>query len=281
LNSKDSGAVGRVELVETSSTGTLADLNIRSLNPPDTDFTKLDASISVNGLAITRSTNTVSDAIAGVTLNLKKAGTTTIGVTQSADIENKLRGFVIAYNAVQDFINSQYKKDSDNKPTGVLAADSTLRNIQQQIRDALNAVSSDNGGAFRSLTDIGITKDANGVLNLDSAAFNDKLQNSPDNVKALLFGKTSADQGIFQKFNAASKGMSDNISGSVQNAITGYESSVTTLNSNIAHRLDALNRLKDSLTRQFSVADAAIGQLNGQGTALSDIMKSLQKSSGA
>ncbi|MFM9904732.1 MAG: flagellar filament capping protein FliD [Pyrinomonadaceae bacterium] len=279
LSSKDSGATGRVELVETSSTGTLTDLNIRSLNPPDGDFTKLDAALTVNGLGITRSTNTVSDAVSGVTLNLRKIGSTAIGVTQSTDIENKLRGFILAYNAIQDFTTAQYKKDSNNRPTGVLAGDSTLRNVQQQLRDATRAISSDNGGTLTSLSELGITKDANGNLTLDSAAFNEKLKNNPDDVKALLYGKTSTQEGLFQKLNNVSKGLSDNITGSVQNAITGYQSSIKSLNSRISDNLAALTRLKDTLTNQFSAADAAIGQLNGQGTALTNIIKSLQTSS--
>ncbi|MEQ1604144.1 MAG: flagellar filament capping protein FliD [Pyrinomonadaceae bacterium] len=275
LNSKDTGATGRVELVETSATGTLTDLNIRSLNPPDADFAKLDAQLTINGLAITRSTNTVSDAVAGVTLNLKKVGSTTVGVTQSTDIENKLRGFITAYNTIQDAIANQYKKDGQNRPTGVLAGDSTLRNVQRQLRDATTSLSLDNGGTFTALTDLGITKDANGNLALDSVAFNEKLKNNPDDVKALLFGAADAQEGLFETFNTVSKNLSDSITGSVQNAIKGYQSSVTGLNARISDRLAALQLLKTTLTNRFSVADAAIGQLNGQGTALTNIITSL------
>lgn len=275
LSSKDTGAVGRVELVETTATGTLTDLNVRSLNPPDGDFTKLDASLTITGLTITRSTNTVSDAVSGVTLSLKKTGSTGVNVTQSTDIENKLRAFVAAYNTIQDAIASQYKKDSKDRPTGVLAGDSTLRNVQRQLRDATSAISSDNGGAFTALTDLGITKDADGKLTLDSGVFNEKLKNNPDDVKALLFGSTDVKEGLFEKFTTVSKSLSDSITGSVQNAITGYQSSVTSLNKRIADRLEALQSLKATLTKQFSVTDAAIGQLNGQGTALTNIMTSL------
>jgi flagellar hook-associated protein 2 len=279
LNSKDPGAAGRIELVETSSTGTVTDLNIRSLNPPDGDFAKLDAALTVNGLSITRSTNTISDAVTGVTLNLRKTGASNVGVTQSTEIENKLRTFVLAYNAVQDFAANQYKKDTKNRPTGILAGDSTLRNIQQQLRDASGTISLDNGGTLKSLTSIGVTKADNGTLTLDSVAFNEMLKSSPDDVKALLFGKDGGHDGIFQKFTTSSKGFSDSVTGTVQNAINGYTSSVKSLNENITNRMATLARLKTSLTRQFSIADAAIGQLSGQGSALGNIMKSLQASS--
>lgn len=278
LNSKDSGAAGRVELVETTATGTLADLNIRSLNPPDGDFAKLDSQVTINGLTISRATNSISDAIGGVTLNLKKIGASTVGVGQSTDIENKLRGFITAYNAIQEAIASQYKKDGSNRPTGVLAGDTTLRSVQRQLRDATNSLASANGGSFEALSDLGISKSETGMLTLDPAAFAEKLKNNPDSVKAFLYGATDAQEGFFEKFTTVAKGLSDNITGSVQTAITGYQSSITNLNARIADRLAALARLKESLTKQFSITDSAIGQLNSQGTALTNIMTSLTNS---
>jgi flagellar hook-associated protein 2 len=276
LSSKETGASGRVELVETTSTGTLTDLNIRSLNPPDNDFSKLDASLSLNGLTISRSTNSISDAVTGVTFNLKKTGSSTIGVTQSSEIENKLRTFINAYNGIQEVVASQYKKDSRDRPTGILAGDPTLRTVQRELRDSLSAESADNGGTFTSLTEIGITRDNDGKLSLDSGVFNEKLKSNPDDVKALLFGKTEDDKGIFQKFQTASAGLSDSVTGSVQTAIKGYESSLKNLNGTIAQRLESINQLRTSLIKQFSVADSLIGQLNGQGTALNSVIKSLE-----
>lgn len=279
LSSKEFGASGRVELIETTATDTLTDLNIRSLNPPDGDSAKLDASLTVNGLNITRSTNTISDAVAGVTLNLKKTGAATVGVSQSTDLDNKLRGFINAYNAIQEIAASQYKKDAKQRPTGILAGDPTLRNVQQQLRDTVGASSEDNGGALSSLTQLGITRGSDGKLALDSATFNEKLKTNPDDVKALLFGKTENDTGLFQKVFKISTGISDSINGSVQTAINGYQSSLSSLNNTIANRQEALSRLKDSLSKKFSVADAAIGQLNGQQSSLNNIIKSYQTSS--
>lgn len=279
LSSKDTGAVGRVELVETSATGTLTDLNLRSINPPDSDFTKLDAALTVNGLPIARPTNSISDAVSGLTLNLKKTGAATVGVTQSTDIENKLRGFVNAYNAIQEIASSQYKKDAKNRPTGILAGDPTLRNVMQQLREAVGSEISDNGGAFKDLTSIGITRGDDGKLTLDSTVFNDKLKSNPDDVKALLYGKTENEKGLFQKFHTVSNGLSDTVTGSVQTAINGFQSSLNNLNDTIAKRTEAIDKLRTSLIKQFSIADAAIGQLNSQSSALGNIIKSLQKSS--
>lgn len=278
LTSNATGASGRVELVETSNTGTGTDLDLGSLNPPDEDFTKLDAAFSVNGLNITRSTNNISDAIAGVTLTLKKTGSASIGVIQSTDIEDKLKEFVTAYNAVQDFVAGQYKKDAKDRPSGILAGDSTLRNVQQQLRVISNTAAENNGGSFNSLSQIGVKTTDDGHLELDSALLGDKLKNNYEDVRSLIVGKTAGQTGVFQSSYTVSSSLSDNITGSVQTAINGFQSSVKSLNNTIANRSEALNRLRDSLTRQFAAADAAIGQLNGQSTSLSNLIKSLSGS---
>ena len=275
LSSSETGASGRVELVETSATGTGADLNFRSLNPPDGDFTKLDAAFTINGLSLTRPKNSISDAVTGVTLTLKKPGATSVTVSQSTDVENKLRGFINAYNAVQDFAAAQYQKDAKERPTGILAGDSTLRSVQQQLRNITNTRSGDNGGIFDSLSQIGVTTTKDGHLEFDSSVLNEKLKANPEDVQALLSGKTGQ-KGIFQNAKEILSGLSDSVKGSVQNSITGYQNSVKSLNDSISNRLEAINRLRDSLTRQFAVADAAIGQLNSQGTALTSIVKSLE-----
>lgn len=275
LNSTETGARGRVELVETSATGTAADLNLRSLNPPDNDFTKLDAAFSINGLTIYRPTNEVADAVSGLTISLKKVGSTSVEITRSEDVAEKLEAFVTAYNAIQDFISEQYKKDKDNRPTGVLAGEAILRGVQKQVGAIAGISSNDNGGQLTSLTQIGITVERNGKLKFDKEVLNERLAANPDDVRALLYGKTTAETGIFQDAYSISNGLSDNIRGSVQTAINGYEATVKNLNVTIEKRTANLNSMRDILTRQFAAADAAIGQLNGQGTALTNFIRTL------
>ncbi len=276
LTSDETGSSGRVELVETTSTGTLADINLSSVNPSDGDFSKLDAQFSINNLAITRSSNSVTDAIAGVNFSLKDVGSTSITVTQSTDIENKLRSFVLAYNTIQGAINSQYQTDEQGRPTGVLAGDSTLRSVQRQLRDSIRTISDDNGGSLSGLSEIGISVQEDGTLELDTSVLNERLSENTEDVRSLLFGATESDTGIFQQIESITKGLGDDITGTVQTAISGYQTSVESINKTIESRLENISRLRDSLTRQFAAADAAIAQLNGQGTALTNIIKSLE-----
>lgn len=281
LNSSATGAAGRVQLVETTATGTGTDIALASLNPPGAinDFSDLDASFSINGLALTRSTNTITDAVDGVTFNLKAAGSSTVVVSASTnEIEVSLRNFINAYNDVQDFFASQYVKGSDGKYTGALAGDVTAQNIQKQLRDAVGASSTSNGGDFENLTQLGVGRDANGKLKLDSTVLSDALADSLSDVKALLAGATEDDTGLAHSIYDTYYSLSDTISGTVQTVITGYATSIKNIDNSVTEQLARLSTLKDSLTRQFAAVDAAINGLNNQNTALTNILTSFTKS---
>ena len=279
LNSTATGAAGRVELVETSATGTAADLNLTAVNPPGatTDFSTLDASFSLDGLALTRSSNTFSDVVRGLSISLKGSGSTALTVTsKTSDLNDKLNSFVTAYNDVQSFIAEQYTKDAQGRPTGVLAGDATLRTVQRQVRDALSANAGNNGGAFKNLTELGLSRDEAGVLSLDATVLNKKLSDNLGDVQALLAGQSASYTGIAGSLHAAYDKLSDDVTGVVKTAINGYQDSIKRTEKTIADQLARLNNLRQSLNRQFSLADAAIGQLNGQSTQLTAILDALK-----
>lgn len=273
LNSTDTGSAGRIEVVETSATGTLTALNLRNLNTPQGSFSELNAEIKIGGLTVNRSTNTISDAIAGVTLNLKEVGTTKISISNdTAVLKGKIAAFVDAFNGVQDFINTQFKADDKGRPTGALAGDSTLKLAQQELRSVVNKVSSNNGGALKNLTQLGIGRDSSGKLTLDQSIINEQLNNSVADVQALLSGKEATQTGLAKELTS----VGENLQTSITQAIAGFDSSIKSIDKTIVAQQERLEAFRASLTRQFSIVDAAIGQLNGQGTALSNVIKSLQ-----
>ena len=206
---------------------------------------------------------------------MQKAGLATVNVTQASDIADGLQTFVNAYNNVQSFITAQYKQDGNGKATGVLAGDSTLRLVQRQLRDTLNSLSTTNGGALTQLSDIGISRTTDDVLKLDTVVLSSKLKSNLSDVKSLLSGATDA-TGLFNSINTSFSNLSDNVTGVVQTAINGYQSSIKTLSKSIADQTARISALKTSLTLQFAKVDAAIGQMNGQGTALTSIINSLK-----
>jgi flagellar hook-associated protein 2 len=129
-----------------------------------------NASLTVNGIAIASSTNTISEAIQGVTLTLKNTTTTatTLAVERdTAAIKTAASGFVDAYNALNSQIKSRSAYGSTAKNSGALAGDGTLRLLQEQLRAVFNTPAS--GGTLTSLAEVGIAFQKDGSLALDSS----------------------------------------------------------------------------------------------------------------
>lgn len=280
LNTTATGAAERIQLVETPpSPPAKTSLALTTLNQgvTPTDYSSLDASLTVNNLPITRSTNTISDVVPGLTFNIKGAGSSTVSVISNpSPFADKVSAFVDAYNAVQDFVAAQYKLDEKGRPSGPLVGDPTLRSVQQQLRAALQGVSKANGGALTNLTDVGFGRDSSGKITLDKSLLDQKLNSNFSDVQALFSGKAAAQTGLANSILSVTKALSDSITGTVVSAINGTTTSIASIDKSISQYNYRLDALRQSLTRQFAQVDSAINQLNGQGTSLTAVIKSLE-----
>lgn len=158
-----------------------------------------DAQILVNGITnITSTTNSVTTAIPGLTLNLNSADpNSTIAVTVSEDnsiAEKAVQEFVEQYNAVQDFITGKLSYDKDTKVAGDLFGDPMLQGIQSKLRGMMGGMFSNPSGEYNTLKEVGIStsnvnygKDA--TLSFNTAKFNEALAKDRQSV-ANLFGAT-------------------------------------------------------------------------------------------
>ncbi len=160
-----------------------------------------DAALIINGLAISRDSNTVTGAIEGVTLDLQTADVgnpVTLEIEQNrSEITASINAFVGAYNDLRNNIDSLTAYNPDTQTGSVLIGDFTVRSIENQIRGIVFGSVSGLGGNVRSLVDIGITTNANGTLDVDDAKLEDALDNFADEVEALftLNGRTT-DSGV-------------------------------------------------------------------------------------
>lgn len=160
-----------------------------------------DAALTINGLDITRDTNSISGAINGVTLDLLKADVGNIvnlDVKENRDeVTASITGFVEAYNELNDNIKSLTAYDPESGAGSALIGDFTVRSVSSQIRSILFGSISGLQGDIKSLVDIGITTNSSGKLNVDSTKLKDALLNNASEVQALfsLQGKTT-DPGI-------------------------------------------------------------------------------------
>ncbi|MEO8848016.1 MAG: flagellar filament capping protein FliD [Casimicrobiaceae bacterium] len=147
-----------------------------------------DAALTIDGLAITRPTNTISDVIPGVSLTLKSTTAAPTSLTVSANtggVSTSVASFVAAYNGVVSTLTALTKYDASTKTASVLTGDSTVRLIQNQLRTLIGG-SLGNGGRYDTLSQIGVSFQADGTLKLDGTVLQTAL-NTDSTAVAQLF----------------------------------------------------------------------------------------------
>ncbi|HYF90255.1 flagellar filament capping protein FliD [Azospirillum sp.] len=151
-----------------------------------------DAIVEIDGVTVTRRSNTIDDAIDGVTLNLYSASPdTAVSMEISTDlssIKSAITDFVDAYNAYREFVLTQQSTTSDGEASedATLFADSLLRQITQSVSSALNTSITADDGTVLSLASLGITFDGSNNLELDEDTLNSILTSDVDAVQQLL-----------------------------------------------------------------------------------------------
>jgi len=162
-----------------------------------------DATLSVDGLQVTSTDNTVEDVIAGVTLNLLKAdsGTTiTLNVERDIDaIMENIQSFVDSYNDIASYIHQQQSYDEEEEKTGgVLFGDSTLSSVKSDLTSTLLqtvwGVSSD----FSILGLVGINLDKEGQLSIDTDTLRGYLETNFNDIKLLFAANGTTDTGTLK-----------------------------------------------------------------------------------
>jgi len=148
-----------------------------------------DAQLTVNGISISRSTNTVDNVINGVTLNLSGTGTSQVNVSQDTGAAaDKVQAFVDKYNAIVSTVQQLTKYDPTQQSGSVLTGDPTVTSMMSQLRQTLGQIVPGlSGSSVRSLADAGVTTDPNsGQLKFDRTKFVDQLTKHPRDVEALF-----------------------------------------------------------------------------------------------
>jgi len=231
-----------------------------------------DAVIRVDSQTVTRVSNSFSDVISGVTFNLSSAqpGTTeTLTVTTDTDsIKDDIDSFVTNYNTLVGVMKGLSNFDQSTLVAGPLNGDSVVRGLQNSLRQALSSTVS--GGAFSSLSEIGITLDDSGSLTLNDSVLDDKLANELTDVKQLF---TSA-SGVAQNFTTAISGYIED-EGILDSRSEGLQSRLDSIDD----KREALDRrmiaLESRLNAQFTAMDILVSQLQATGTFLTQQLASL------
>ena len=193
FTSTDSGTANTLKI--TSSAAALNSFTYdpaAGSNPLSQIQAASDAKIIVNGLTITKSSNVITDAISGVTLNLLQAETTAgttsnLSVTRDTDsITTALQTFVKTYNDTAKAFASATAYDATNKTASTLTGDATARSIVAQMRSLLGSTLQHAGGGLKNLSDAGISFQSDGTLKLDTTKLNKVLNDSSKDLASLF-----------------------------------------------------------------------------------------------
>lgn len=151
------------------------------------------AALTVNGIAVSSTSNTVSESIQGVTLNLAKLGASTLAVARNAaSVESGVNTFVKAYNDLQATLKSLTGYNAATKQGGPLLGDSTARTIQEQVRKMLSTSLAGVDGGLTTLSQIGVAFQKDATLALDATKLKTALTSNFNDIGKLFASIGSA-----------------------------------------------------------------------------------------
>jgi len=186
-------AVSVVEDTDPTVAG-LSDLdyNVGSANLIQTRAAS-DAEFTVNGFGVSSASNTVDDAIDGVTLTLRQVTEQTAVISVSEDragVTSAVNKFIDGYNGYIKTLGALTDYSQEANTRGPLQGDFSARSVSNRVRAELNFPTDGITGDYRTLAAIGITTNADGSLKLDSAKLNEALDADPAAVEALFADST-------------------------------------------------------------------------------------------
>ena len=228
-----------------------------------------DAVVRVDGREFTRTSNTITDAINGVTLSLANAEPgSTIDVAIERDVKGStasVKKFVDAFNGIREFLDQQREADSP------LYGNSTLRSVVDTFNSALRTKVSSNS-RYSSLAVTGLPLDRFGKLTFDTAKFATALSERPAEIEA-LFGYA----GVGTAFVTATDNATRFGVGSISTQVTNLDSSTARLRTRETAARAKLETRRERLVADFTRMEEALGRLKSQSGALLGNSKDVEK----
>lgn len=169
--------------------------------------TAQNANFKVNGVSVSKTSNTVSDVIQGITLNLSKVTTSPATLTiarDTASISSSISGFVKAYNDLAGTLKNLSAYDAASKTGAILQGDSTVRSLQAQLRSMLSTAVTGTSGALTTLSDVGVSFQKDGTLALNQTKLDSAIANNFSDIAGLFASVGKASDSLVGFSSAAS-----------------------------------------------------------------------------
>jgi flagellar hook-associated protein 2 len=231
------------------------------------------------GNPITRNSNTVSDLISGVTIELKNVYNT--GTTAQDPVSLSIsQNSNTAYNAINDFVGkfnslisnlkiktapADVENDEIKSPAGVLYGDSFFTRMKTEMQLQVTDIVSGVTGQYNSLSAIGITINSSGELAIDSGKLNSVLGSNMNDVKDLF---TRSNAGISSVLSNYLDGITDSTTGSLTQSIDYFTQTNSDLKARITRFEETLTAREAYYTQKYAAIQQTYNSILGQNNAL-------------
>ena len=291
LSGEDTGSANKISLIVTDEDGFNKDaINLSRLFYEDLDpenqmvqaQAAADSIIAIDGVAgIHRNSNTIDDVVSGLTITLESApavpdneAALTVSRNTSA-IVSKINSFVSAYNNVLDFFDASQSYSQDTETAGVLVGDATTNSIRNSLRTMItNTVPGVE--SFERLTDLGITLNSEGRLEVDSSTINSALDDDFDDVVEFFTQATEGSEGFAVRMVDTLDVMLDSTGGTLDARTDGIQNSIDDIQDQV-ERIEMRNLAWETRTRaQFNALELLLAGYQNTGNYLSQQIMGMQ-----
>lgn len=277
------GAANVVKVAQSGGDGGLAQLvhdpqGVSALTGTNAD----DAIVHVSGIAVHSAGNSITTAIDGVTLNLKKAALGTVDTLTIANddtaVQDKVKGFVMAYNSLATQIATLRSYDAATAKAGPLLGDAMLLNIESQLRRIVSSPAGGATGSYTMLASVGVAFGTDGKLALDETKF-----------KAAMTANSTAVSALFGSTGGVAKQLDTFVGEQLSSAggIATRNASIDTQRRDLNQRAEALEirmlAVQARYQKQFSALDSLLSRMQSTSSYLSQQLSqstALSKSGG-
>lgn len=284
-------------LILTSTNGGVgSDLTMSGNSGIDTGYTVVsppqNAKYTIDGIAAESKSNSITDAVSGVSIKLLSLSPTvtandpstdpkrtamTISVTTSTTaLKSGVKGFVDTYNALLKAMNAETKVTKDaagNSIAATLTGDSTMRTLQAAIRNEFNSLSGN--GTIKSLAQFGVTTDQDtGALSIDSKQWDKAVLTNAADINSIFSGKT----GLLARLTAATDSYAKPTTGILATRTTSLADSLKDLTKQQTDLDERLTTMQDALTRKYTAMDTLVAQLRQQSNSILGTLNAISNS---
>lgn len=262
----------------TGGTDSLGNYNVDNgtgtiTNPPVQAATR--AHVRVDTIDIYSDSNTLTEAVPGVTLDLlqaKESTNTTLNISlDKSSIKSTIQAFAKGYNDVVKFITGQSVINEEGG--GVLSGDSGINSIKRHLQSMLTEPFA-NSGVFSTLSQLGFKTEKDGTLTVDDKVLSDAVEKNLGSVVSLLAGEGEK-KGLAKQFQDYLGSMTNGSTGMLK----GRKDSITTNIKRIDKRIESmearLEQRQKTMEAQFSAMETLVSGLNAQSSYLTQQMDAI------